>query len=103
MVLNFDGTSTLWVLQRIFATLGLPVELETDYENSFITSEFWEFLKSNGIKHTFIPPYRKSSTGQAGLTLCTNCEKWKGHNIVIFTIIFKIIQPLYLMTVKTTA
>lgn len=72
---QFDGTSTLWVLQRIFATLGLPVELVIDYETSFITNEFREFLKSNGIKHTYIPTYHKSSIGQAGLMLCTNCPK----------------------------
>lgn len=72
---QFDGTSTLWVLQRIFATLGLPVELVIDYETSFITNEFREFLKLNGIKYTFISPYHKSSTGQAGLTLGTNCDK----------------------------
>lgn len=53
------------VLRGIFATLGLDVELVSDNGTSFRSHEFRDFLKSNGIKYTLIPPYGTLSNRQA--------------------------------------
>ena len=35
----------------------------------FITSEFVDFLKQNGVKQTLVPPYHPSSNGAAERTV----------------------------------
>ena len=57
--------ATIEKLRRIFAELGLPNQCVTDNGTCFTSSEFQQFMKVNGIKHTFSAPYHPSSSGQA--------------------------------------
>ena len=52
-------------MQSIFATFGIPKTLVTDNGTNFISTEFEEFLKSNGICHSRIAPYHPASNDLA--------------------------------------
>ena len=56
---------TIEELRKLFGRYGLPKQLVTDNGPQFISSEFREFMKSNGIKHIRSAPYHPSSNGQA--------------------------------------
>ena len=50
---------------KLFARWGLPVHIVTDNGPQFISEEFEDFLKNNGIKHTTTAPYKPSTNGAA--------------------------------------
>ncbi|UYV69861.1 K02A2.6-like [Cordylochernes scorpioides] len=52
-------------LREIFARFGLPELLVTDNGRQFDSSEFEEFTKINGIRHTKTSPYNPSTNGLA--------------------------------------
>ncbi|UYV71532.1 K02A2.6-like, partial [Cordylochernes scorpioides] len=52
-------------LREIFARFGLPELLVTDNGRQFVSSEFEEFTKINGIRHTKTSPYNPSTNGLA--------------------------------------
>jgi hypothetical protein len=54
---------TIEVLRSIFAQQGLPEQLVTDNGPQFTSSDFENFLKSNGIKHILSAPYHPASNG----------------------------------------
>ena len=56
---------TIDKLRNTFATFGLPEILVTDNGSNFKSTEFEEFLKSNGIRHTRTAPYHPASNGLA--------------------------------------
>ena len=49
------STATIELLQKSFATLGLPEAVVSDNATAFTSSEFTEFLKRNGIRHVRTP------------------------------------------------
>ena len=53
------------VLRSWWARLGLPSELVSDNGPQFISSEFEDFLRRNGVKHTLSPPYSPKTNGSA--------------------------------------
>ena len=62
------STTSLAIIQclrGIFAQLGLPEQLVTDNGPNLASSEFEEFLRRNGIRHTLSPPYHPASNGLA--------------------------------------
>ena len=59
------GAITVAHLRSLFATHGLPVNIVSDNGPAFISEEFKEFCKLNGISHTFTAPYHPSSNGLA--------------------------------------
>ncbi|XP_063837227.1 uncharacterized protein K02A2.6-like [Ostrinia nubilalis] len=51
-------------LRKIFASQGLPDVLVSDNGRNFTSREFNTFLRNNGIKHLYSPPYHPASNGQ---------------------------------------
>ena len=67
-VLEMNTTSaakTVTVLREMFARYGLPEQVVTDNGPQFTSSEFSQFLASNGVKHIRCSPYHPSSNGAA--------------------------------------
>jgi hypothetical protein len=68
VVVMKQGTTsaqTINVMRNLFAVWGLPQQLHTDNSPQFISAEFQQFMKSNGIRHTTSAVYHPSSNGQA--------------------------------------
>ena len=62
-----SATSSLTIdsLRSIFATHGLPKEFVTNNRTQFSSTEFKEFMTSNGVRQIFSSPYHPSSNGLA--------------------------------------
>ena len=58
------ASRTVEELRKLFAQHGLPEELVSDNGPQFIASEFEEFMRSSGGKHTKCAPYHPASNGQ---------------------------------------
>ena len=59
------STATVQCLRDVFARFGLPERVITDNAPNFVSSEFSQFMKSNGIKQTTSAPYHPASNGLA--------------------------------------
>lgn len=57
------------VLRNWWARFGIPVELVSDNGPQFTSSEFEDFLRRNGVKHTLTPPYSPKTNGSAEKTV----------------------------------
>ena len=57
------STRTIEELRRLFAAYGLPEQVVTNNEPQFVSQEFANFIKLNGIKHIKIVPYHPASNG----------------------------------------
>ena len=57
------STATIQSLRNTFSHFGPPEQVLTDNGPSFVSAEFRNFLKQNGIKHTTLPPYHPASNG----------------------------------------
>ena len=52
-IMGITTTSkTIEVLRKVFASNGLPEHVVTDNGPQFVSEEFTQFVKENGIKHT---------------------------------------------------
>ena len=60
-----SSSSVIDVLRSIFARFGLPETIVTDNGTGFVSQEFKEFLRMNGIHHTTSAPYHPASNGLA--------------------------------------
>ena len=56
---------TIAMLKHIFAIEGLCTSIVSDNGSQFVSSEFQDFLSSNGIQHVTTPIYSPSSNGIA--------------------------------------
>ena len=56
---------TIKMLRQWFSALGIPVQLVSDYGPQYISHEFEEFTKMNGIKHIRSSAYHPCSNGGA--------------------------------------
>jgi len=68
VVVMKEGTTaaqTIEALQKIFAAWGLPTHLHSDNGVQFVSKEFQQFVKTNGIHHTTSAIYHPNSNGQA--------------------------------------
>ena len=54
---NTTDAATITELRKIFAKYGLPEQLVSDKGPEFVSAEFTQFLKSNGVKHIKSAPY----------------------------------------------
>ena len=61
--------ATIEKLRKIFAKHGLPATLVSDNGSNFTSSEFQEFMKTNGIKHIKVAPHHPTSNGLAERTV----------------------------------
>ncbi|XP_047987904.1 uncharacterized protein K02A2.6-like [Leguminivora glycinivorella] len=52
-------------LDQIFDTFGVPYTLVSDNGRQFISQEFQNFMRDNGIVHKTIAPYHPATNGQA--------------------------------------
>ena len=57
--------TTIQQLRKIFAQFGIPDTIVSDNGTQFTASEFKEFCRLNGIRHTCVAPYHPSSNGLA--------------------------------------
>ena len=57
------STSTIELLRRSFASLGIPEVLVSDNATVFTSEEFGDFLERNGVHHIRTPPYHPASNG----------------------------------------
>ena len=57
--------STINALRYLFASFGLVEEIVSDNGPQFVSVEFQNFVKANGIKHIRSAPYHPSSNGEA--------------------------------------
>ena len=57
------STRTIEELRRLFAAYGLPEQVVTDNGPQFVSQEFANFMKLNGIKHIKTVPYHPASNG----------------------------------------
>ena len=62
---QITSDSTMQVLRELFARYGLPMTIVSDNGPQFVSDSFKCFLKQNGIKQMFSPPYMPSCNGQA--------------------------------------
>lgn len=62
---NTTSAATIRELRKIFARFGLPEQLVSDNGPQFVSSEFTQFLKNNGVKHIKSAPYHPSTNGIA--------------------------------------
>uniref|UniRef100_H3AQ55 Gypsy retrotransposon integrase-like protein 1 n=1 Tax=Latimeria chalumnae TaxID=7897 RepID=H3AQ55_LATCH len=86
LMTSITSTSTIDKLRRIFATHGLPLIVITDNGPSFVSGEFENFLKKNGIKHVRTSQYHPASNGLAERAVRTFKEgvrKMMGGNLEI--------------------
>ena len=65
MTTSSSSTTTISLMRKSFATLGLPEVIVSDNATNFTSDKFATFLKKNGIKHLRIPPYHPASNGMA--------------------------------------
>ena len=62
---SITSSNTIEKLRIVFATYGIPRKIVTDNGTSFTSSEFQEFMRSNGIVHIKSAPYHPSTNGLA--------------------------------------
>lgn len=66
-----NSASLIIELQRVFSTHGFPAVFVTDNGPQFVSKEFEEYLRKNGIRHCLSPYYHAASNGQAERTVQT--------------------------------
>ena len=65
-IIEMNSTTTqrtITELRKLFSAYGLPLQLVSDNGPQFISEDFAQFMKSNGIKHIRCAPYHPASNG----------------------------------------
>ena len=65
-IIEMNSTTTqrtITELRKLFSAYGLPLQLVSDNGPQFISEDFAQFMKSNGIKHIRCAPYHPTSNG----------------------------------------
>ena len=74
------SSATIEKLRITFATHGLPEIVAMDNGSNFVSREFEDFLKHNGIRHIRTAPYHQASNGMAERAVQTFKEGVKKMN-----------------------
>lgn len=82
-----SSTKTIEVLRNLFASYGLPLQVVSDNGPQFVSQEFADFLKQNGVKHIRSTPYHPSTNGLAERFIQTFKKAMKAsqHDSRMFT------------------
>lgn len=75
---GIDAGKTIEKCREIFTTFGLPQVLVSDNGRTFISKEFQDFLKLNGISHKLTAPYNPATNGLAEV-LCKHSNRTYGN------------------------
>ena len=59
------SAATIAAVRDLFSKYGIPLQLVSDNGPQFISEEFENFLKNNGVKHVRVAPYHAASNGAA--------------------------------------
>lgn len=68
---RITSSDTIFQLRAVFATHGLPDTIVSDNGPSFVSQEFEDFLRFNGIEHIKSTPYHPSTNGLAERAVAT--------------------------------
>ena len=68
---SMTSLKTIEVLHSLFACYGMPEEVFLDNTPQLASEEFSQFLKQNGPKFTWVPPYHPASSGAAECSVQT--------------------------------
>lgn len=65
IVADITAKTTIEKCRQMFAAFGIPQTIVTDNGRTFISHNFQQFLKLNGVKHKLTSPNNPASNGQA--------------------------------------
>ena len=71
------SSAMIELLQKSFASLGLPEVIVSDNAAAFTSEEFGEFLKWNGVRHVRTPPYHPASKERSVQTFKEGMKRLK--------------------------
>nr|XP_006817281.1 PREDICTED: uncharacterized protein K02A2.6-like [Saccoglossus kowalevskii] len=94
------ATKTIEILRTIFARFGIPETLVSDNGSQFVSDEFTDFMKRNGIKHIISAPYHPSTNGFAERSVNSFKQALKSIKEEKETVQKKLLQ--YLMLYRNT-
>ncbi|XP_048487132.1 uncharacterized protein K02A2.6-like [Plutella xylostella] len=77
IIQSMSSGTVINVMRKIFASQGLPDVLVSDNGRAFSSVEFNMFLKKNGIRHLYSPPYHLATNGQIERAIQTFKNKLK--------------------------
>ncbi|XP_048482870.1 uncharacterized protein K02A2.6-like [Plutella xylostella] len=77
IIQSMSSGTVISVMRKIFASQGLPDVLVSDNGRAFSSVEFNMFLKKNGIRHLYSPPYHPATNGQIERAIQTFKNKLK--------------------------
>ena len=63
LMTSTTAEKTINVLRQVFSRNGIPEQIVSDNGPQFVSQEFKDFIKSNGIKHHLSAPYRPATNG----------------------------------------
>ena len=64
-VSSTDSANVIHALREVFAYFGLPDQIVSDNGTAFVSEEFQQFLRGNGIQHIRSSPYHPQINGEA--------------------------------------
>ena len=59
------AAKTISTLRQLFVSHGIPEQIVSDNGPQFVSSDFTEFLKLNGVRHIRASPYHPATNGEA--------------------------------------
>ena len=91
---------TIIALRQVFSTHGIPTQIVSDNGPQFTSSDFAEFAKQNGIKHTRTSPHHPASNGEAERFVRTFKEAMKAGRHDSLTLSHRLSS--FLLSYRTT-
>ncbi|XP_029171893.1 uncharacterized protein K02A2.6-like [Nylanderia fulva] len=87
---NITSNTTIKCCRQIFSTFGIPEVVVSDNGRYFVSSEFKNFLKCNGVIHKTTAPFHPATNGQAERFVQTFKQMLRKNSIV-----FRQVQKIY--------